>query len=70
MVKRKTVIEELYGQARIEPVDAQNRVKTITKLESGALRVEQHSGVVFEVAPEDELFQSFIVWMILNPDAK
>ena len=64
-----TFSDRMYAQARINPVSAPNRVKTITKLGNGNLRVEQHSGDVFEIAKEDEQFQSFLVWMILNTDA-
>lgn len=64
-----TLSDRLYAQARIVPVSKPNQVKAITKLSSGALRVEQRSGEVFEVAEEDEMFQAFVVWMILNPDA-
>ncbi len=59
----------LSSDTRIIPVEQPNRVKTVTKLESGALRVEQQSGAVFEIGKEDPLFQSFLFWMVLNPDA-
>ncbi len=64
-----TLSDRLYAQARIIPVSQQNRVKTVTKLESGALRVEQHSGNVFDISKDDEQFQSFLIWMVLNTDA-
>jgi len=64
-----TTSDRLYAQARVNPVSTPNRVKTITKLENGNLRVEQQSGNVFEVAKEDEMFQTFVVYMILNTDA-
>jgi hypothetical protein len=59
----------LYAQARIVPVSTPNRVKTITKLANGNLRVEQQSGNVFEISKNDEMFQSFLVYMVLNTDA-
>lgn len=64
-----TLTDRMYAQARINPVSPPDRVKTITKLENGGLRVEQLSGAVFEITKEDELFQSFLVWMVLNTDA-
>ena len=63
-----TLSQQLYAQARIIPIQPQNRVKTVTKLSNGALRVEQHSGNVFEIAPEEEQFQMFLVYMMLNPN--
>lgn len=64
-----TITDRLYAQARIYPVQEPNRVKSIKKLDSGALEVTQNSGQVFTIEPEDALFQVFIVYMVLSPDA-
>lgn len=64
-----TFADRAYAQARIVPVSTPNRVKTITKMENGSLRVEQQSGNVFVIAKDDEMFQTFVVYMVLNTDA-
>jgi hypothetical protein len=64
-----TLAERLYAQAQTFPVQAPNRIKTVTKLDNGNLRIEQHSGQHFEIAKGDEFFQAFAIWTILNPDA-
>jgi hypothetical protein len=64
-----TLTDRMYAQARIIPVSAPNRVKTITKLENGNLRIEQQSGNVFDVSKDDPEFQVFVVYMVLNEDA-
>lgn len=60
------ITDRLYAHARIVPIQPQNRVKTVRKLDSGALEVTQHSGQVFTVDPTDELFQAFVVYTVLN----
>lgn len=50
---------------RIVPVAQPNKVKTITKLANGSLRVEFHSGQVGEYGPQDELFQAFLVYSVI-----
>lgn len=50
----------------IRDIQPQNRVKSITKLTDGGLRVEQHSGNVFVLSPDDELFQAFVVYSVVN----
>lgn len=57
---------DLTTQARIIPIKPQNQVKAIRKLESGDLEVTQHSGNVFTVAKDDEMFSAFVVWSVLN----
>lgn len=54
---------------RIIPVSPPNRVKTITKLENGSLRVEQQSGNIFEVSKDEPDFQVYLVYLVLNEDA-
>lgn len=61
-----TISEQLMKHARIYPIAPDNQVASVRKLESGALEVTQRSGNVFEVAPEDEMFQAFVVWSVLN----
>lgn len=43
-------------------------IKTVTKLADGDLAVALHSGETFELSREDELFQAFAVWAMLNPN--
>lgn len=54
------------ADTRINPVAPQNRVETIEKLHSGALRVTQRSGNTFDIAAEDELFQVFAVYTMIS----
>ncbi|MCA7888867.1 hypothetical protein LGM58_37425 [Burkholderia contaminans] len=60
------ITDRLYAHARIVPIQPQNRVKTVRKLDSGALEVKQYSGQVFTIDPKDELFQAFVVYTVLN----
>lgn len=55
----------LTAATRIHDIKPQNRVKTITKLPGGDLRVEQVSGEIFTLSKDDELFQAFIVYSLL-----
>lgn len=48
------------------PVLPDNQVKTVEKLPGGSLKVTQHSGNTFEVSPSDELFQAFIIYLMLE----
>ncbi|NDV73518.1 hypothetical protein [Burkholderia cenocepacia] len=61
-----TITDRLYAQARIQPIQSQNRVKSVKKLESGSLAVTLHSGRTYAIAPEGELFQAFVVYTVLN----
>lgn len=60
------IADQLYAQARIVPIKRENRVKTVTKLESGELLVTQHSGNSFTISQDDEMLQAFIVYTVLN----
>jgi hypothetical protein len=51
---------------RIIPVKRQNKVRTVTKLVSGDLSVTLHSGQSYTISKDDELFQSFVIWTVLN----
>lgn len=64
-----TIADRIYAQARIYPVQADRRVKSIKKLANGGLEVTQHGGAVFTLDADDELFQSFLVWTVLNVEA-
>ncbi|MBU9378725.1 hypothetical protein [Burkholderia gladioli] len=61
-----TLTDRLYAQARIHPIQQPNRVKSVKKLDSGAFAVTLHSGRTYAIAPEDELFQAFVVYTVLN----
>lgn len=50
---------------RIIPVSDKNRVKTITKMADGCLRVEFHSGEVTTIDKDDDKIQAFIVYSVL-----
>lgn len=56
---------DLHRYATIKPIKPENRVRMVTKTSAGGLRVELHSGKTFELGPDDELFQAFIVYMVL-----
>lgn len=60
---------DLYSTARIIPVQRANRVRSITKLANEDLSVTQHGGNSFVISKDDELFQTFLVYMVLNEDA-
>jgi hypothetical protein len=53
------------GATRIIPIESQNKVKAVRKLESGDLSVTLHSGHTFTISKDDELFQAFVVWTVL-----
>ena len=59
------LVDRLYAQARINPIKSTNRVKVVTKMSDGRLRVVLNSSRVFYVSAEDELFQTFIVYTVL-----
>lgn len=63
------IADRLYAQARIVPVQADRRVKSVKKLGNGDLEVTQHGGAVFTLDAADELFQSFLIWSVLNVEA-
>jgi len=52
-------------ETRVVPIAPPHRIKTIENLPSGSLKLTQHSGNTFEIAPEDELFQVFAVYTVL-----
>jgi len=62
------ITERLYAHARITPIQPQNRVKSVTKQADGALAVLLHSGQSYAISPEDDMFQAFVVWTVLNPN--
>lgn len=51
---------------RIVPVKPQNKVQTVTKLQSGDLFVTLVCGESYTISKDDELFQAFAVWTVLN----
>ncbi|HFT8010296.1 TPA: hypothetical protein ACU9T0_005956 [Burkholderia cenocepacia] len=63
-----TIADRLYAHTRIVPIQPQNRVKTVRKLDSGALEVTQYGGQVFTIEATDALFQAFVVYTVLNPN--
>lgn len=60
------LIDRLHAQSRTIPIKPERRVKSVTRLESGALRVTQHGGGTFDIDPDDELFQTFTVYTVLG----
>lgn len=60
-----TIANRLHAQARIVPIQPQNRVRQVEKLADGGLRVTLHSGESFELDKGDELFQAFVVYTVL-----
>ncbi|MEB2558810.1 hypothetical protein [Burkholderia cenocepacia] len=63
-----TYTDRLYAHARITPIQPMNRVKSIKKLDSGALAVTLHSGLTYELEPDDDEFQAFVVYTVLSPN--
>lgn len=55
----------LSARARYVPVSEPNKVKTVTKLEDGGLRVEFNSGRVATLSKDDPLIQAFAVYSVL-----
>ena len=45
-----------------------NKIRTVTKLESGSLHVVFESGQEITIDQKEELFQVFTVWYMLNPE--
>lgn len=60
------IADRLHAQARIIPVSQPNKVKNITKLEDGAMRVEFYSGKVSVLSQDDEIVQAFVVYSVLG----
>jgi hypothetical protein len=56
------------ADTRIIPVERQNKVRTVRKLESGDLFVTLCSGRTCTISKDDELFQAFVVWTVLNKE--
>lgn len=61
-----SIADRLYAQARIVPIKDPNRVASVTKLESGDLRVTLNSGRIFKIDKEDELLSAFVVYTMLQ----
>ena len=53
------------ASTRRVPVSEPNKVKTITKLADGGLRIEFNSGAVTTLSKDDELFQAFAVYSVV-----
>jgi hypothetical protein len=60
-----TLSDRLMANARVTHISPPNRVREVMKLDNGGLRVTLHSGETFELAKEDELFQTFVVYSVL-----
>lgn len=59
------ILLDLHRHATIKPIKPENRVRTVTKTSEGGLRVELKSGQTFDIGPNDEMFQAFIVYTML-----
>jgi len=55
---------------RINPIQPQNQVKTVTKLEGGDLRVQLTSGQSYTISKDDEMFQVFVIWTMLTESVR
>ncbi|WP_420465580.1 hypothetical protein [Panacagrimonas sp.] len=64
-----SIATDLQRQARVIPVQPDNRVSSIAKRADGSLSVTQRSGATFVISKGDELFQSYLVYMILDGEA-
>lgn len=65
MTDSRTFADRMMANTRITPIQAQNRVKTVTKLSNGNLAVELHSGRRYQIDKDDEMFQAFVVYTML-----
>lgn len=59
------ILTDLHRHATIKPIKPESRVRTVTKTSEGGLRVELNSGQTFDIGPDNELFQAFIVYTVL-----
>lgn len=55
----------ITASTRIIPVSDKNRVKNITRLDDGGMRVEFRSGEVVTLGKGDARIQEFIVYSVL-----
>lgn len=55
----------LTASTRIIDIKQPNRVRTVTKLATGDLSVQQYSGNSFVVSKDDEMFQTFVIYSVL-----
>ena len=53
------------SHTKVVSVSPQNRVKTVTPLKDGRMKVEFHSGHTTKLAANDELIQAFVVYSVL-----
>lgn len=58
------------ADTRIVPIRPENQVETVTKNSDGSLVVRQKSGQTFTIEPGDDLFQAFIIYTMLNSEAR
>lgn len=58
------------ADTRIIPIQKPNQARMVTKLADGGMRVELNSGVTFDLGADDELFQTFVVYTMLNSETR
>lgn len=58
-------VGHLNIETRVTPIQEQNRVKQVTKMRDGGLRVTLHSGETFMISKDDVEFQVFVIYTIL-----
>lgn len=61
-----SIADRVMANARITPIQPQNQVKEVRKLASGDLSVTLNSGDSYTVSKDNEMFQAFVIWSVLN----
>ena len=59
------VLQNIGNSQREIACKPENRVKQITKLESGDMRVEFHNGTSGTLPATDPIIQAFVIWSVL-----
>ena len=59
------VLQNIGNTQREIPCKPENRVKRITKMENGDMRVEFNSGTIGTLGADDPIIQAFVVWSVL-----
>lgn len=61
----QTFRQQLAAHTTIIPIRSENKIKTVTKLEDGGLRCEQHSGNTFVIPASEPDQQAFAIYSVL-----
>lgn len=61
----RTLAHRLMANSRVIPISEPNKVKAVTKLQDGGLRIEFNSGAMIDLSADDEMIQAFAVYTML-----